>query len=393
MAKKRVMAFFMHEDELDSAQQVIQEAETTASYVAGELDDAEIESLRENGLIVQVLEDADQPAWTQKITARREMAGFASTAKSTSAPESFNVPATAPQEFVINFDRPLLPSVKRQLADASIQLLEAVAPNSYTARLTIAQKAQVDGMPFVLSSSPFRQEAVEPETNSVQTPEPAIESTIPNVAVYELRLHRVEDGTAVVQALRDQGLEVEGHRGLKIRFLLPRQSPLLSQIRGLPGVYSVDRWIEPRLHNDRARVLLGMDEEDGGNLSTVIAQTGAGQIVAVADSGIDQTHPDFPPARVVGVVARGRPPADATDPHGHGTHVAGSVLGDGTASGGEISRDGTRSSALFSIDYGCCRRTRRFAMGFERSVRRSLSTGCTHSQQQLGIRCFESLYL
>ena len=36
------------------------------------------------------------------------------------------------------------------------------------------------------------------------------------------------------------------------------------------------------------------------------------------------------------VVARGRPPNDASDPHGHGTHVAGSILGDGSASGGAI---------------------------------------------------------
>jgi hypothetical protein len=56
--------------------------------------------------------------------------------------------------------------------------------------------------------------------------------------------------------------------------------------------------------------------------------------VAVADTGLDDQHPDFQ-GRIVGLVALGRPPGDATDPHGHGTHVSGSVLGSGAASGGQ----------------------------------------------------------
>jgi subtilisin family serine protease len=58
--------------------------------------------------------------------------------------------------------------------------------------------------------------------------------------------------------------------------------------------------------------------------------TGAGQIVGVADTGFDQAHPDFT-GRVIEVVALGRP-NNASDPHGHVTHVAGSILADGSAS-------------------------------------------------------------
>ena len=52
----------------------------------------------------------------------------------------------------------------------------------------------------------------------------------------------------------------------------------------------------------------------------------------MADTGLQEDHPDFA-GRVIEVVALGRP-NDASDPHGHGTHVAGSVLADGSASDG-----------------------------------------------------------
>ena len=59
---------------------------------------------------------------------------------------------------------------------------------------------------------------------------------------------------------------------------------------------------------------------------------GSGQIVAVADSGIDEDHGDFG-TRIIGnvdVIGDG----STADAHsGHGTHVACTVLGDGNRGG------------------------------------------------------------
>lgn len=76
--------------------------------------------------------------------------------------------------------------------------------------------------------------------------------------------------------------------------------------------------------------------------------TGKGQIIAVADTGLDtgvdndmNMHPDFiQPSltrKIVKIYALGRPkdarnPEDASDPDGHGTHVAGASVGNGRAS-------------------------------------------------------------
>ncbi len=146
------------------------------------------------------------------------------------------------------------------------------------------------------------------------------------------------DVGAVRNRLEELGAEIlassENTWGGTIRV---RMAPsLVSGIVNLPSVKWVEEYIPPKLFNDRAVTPGEM------NVSGVWTQglTGTGQIVAVADTGLDigvndpTLHPDF-----VGAVAAtyglgvGRG-GNWSDPHGHGTHVSGAVLGRGTVSGG-----------------------------------------------------------
>ena len=122
-----------------------------------------------------------------------------------------------------------------------------------------------------------------------------------------------------------------GSSNKKIRVSLLQNDPLIYDIPELTEVASFEEYVVPKLHNDEARKILGIEWESS---ASGIAETGAGQIVAVADTGIDDSHPDFN-GRILGMIALGRP-GDWSDPNGHGTHVSGSVLGDGTASQGAI---------------------------------------------------------
>lgn len=60
---------------------------------------------------------------------------------------------------------------------------------------------------------------------------------------------------------------------------------------------------------------------------------GTGVTVAVLDTGIDATHPDLA-GSIVGEADFTGSPNGAKDGHGHGTHVASTVVGSGAASGG-----------------------------------------------------------
>ncbi|MEV7324581.1 S8 family peptidase [Streptomyces sp. NPDC093970] len=77
---------------------------------------------------------------------------------------------------------------------------------------------------------------------------------------------------------------------------------------------------------------------------------GTGVTVAVLDTGIDDTHPDVS-ASIAGEVDFTGSPHGAKDGHGHGTHVASTVLGSGAASDGR--RKGVAPGAKLLVGKVC----------------------------------------
>ena len=73
--------------------------------------------------------------------------------------------------------------------------------------------------------------------------------------------------------------------------------------------------------------------------------------MAIADSGLDKgvnddiIHKDFR-GRILKIYALGNP-EDPRDFNGHGTHVAGSVLGDGSSSNGKITGMAPAAKLIF----------------------------------------------
>lgn len=89
-------------------------------------------------------------------------------------------------------------------------------------------------------------------------------------------------------------------------------------------------WLDGRAH-------VGLDQsvpQIGAPQAWAEGYTGKGVTVAVLDTGVDDTHPDL-----AGRISEERSFVDgvssAKDGHGHGTHVASTIVGSGAASGGK----------------------------------------------------------
>lgn len=332
MPNKRVMAFYMHETERDTAQKMMPQAQSTDSFALGEADDAAIAEMRAKGLIIHELPET-QGAVPALEAFRGEMRVRAFP-RAMGAANAAHIPPdlNQPQFYLVWLAGPLLEPWKAKLQKTGVELLEALPTGAYKVRLEPGQAEQLRQLSFVADLRLYDAESTGPDLiarSSAPAAPPAGVSRA--MLTFDVRLHRAEDAPRVHAWLEAHNIAIAGASSRKIRIYLLQGAPELFQIPALPEVATFEEYVPPKFLNDAARRLLRIDS---GNPVVTLPLTGAGQIVAVADTGLDSNHPDFQ-GRILGVVALGRP-NDSSDPAGHGTHVAGSVLGDGSASNGQV---------------------------------------------------------
>ncbi len=331
MAKLRVAAFPMHEHELAAVSQRMPGAAVSEGLVVGEIEVADLERLRDDGILVQPLNLAE-PEPPQV----RFRGGFA-------LPEAMVVPGPAHTIYRLRPTGPLMPEWRARLDALGVEILEALPGFALQSRIPPENVAAVNQLEFIAG-------AAEPiGAATAQVPVFGAMRGLPprdiSVAPYDVMLRAPAVLDQFLAWLGGKQVTVGGARGMKVRLYLPEGSPLIGQIQAqVDWVDRIEEYVPPTLHNDLARQRLGIDQAAPSGAPFPLE--GEGEIVAVADTGIDDSHPDFR-NRIVGKRALGRPPDDTSDPHGHGTHVAGSVLGDGSASGGKIKGAAPKARLFF----------------------------------------------
>jgi serine protease AprX len=327
MAQKRIIAHYMHEAEKAVAADRMSEFDETPGYLVGNIDEDAIPDLVSHGLIIQVLEEPSAPQTSRGLEGTRGMSRSAGWEPSV-GPEMDG--AETPAFYLLGVNGPLLASWRERLAELDVEILEYI-PQDYLVRLVPLKASEVEDQPFVTSLRPYSssREEVTFETRSIQPPFPGARPML----TFDVLLHRDEDLEKVTLWLQERDVRIAGASGRKIRVCLWEDSPIFHQVTSLPEVATAEPYVPPQTHNDVARVLLRIDQA-GNAPQSILPQTGEGQIVAVADTGLDDQHPDFQ-SRINRLIARGRH-GDHSDPDGHGTHVAGSILGDGSDSGGQF---------------------------------------------------------
>ena len=340
MAQKRVIAHFMDEEEQSLVAAHLLNSKITESLAVGDIEEDALKKLEEAGIIFQYV-DGDSDGRTEAIPADNGEAGFRRGMEKLS-------PVTGMKLFTIRFDRellgvaageptdkyyltlagPLLADWRQELSQAGVRFLETQGATCWLVQLAPERVPQVHALPFVreLKMRTTGQNLASPDYQQLLTLEPV---PAPAQLVYDVRLYAGVDRPDFVQWLAQQHILVLGAEGNKVRVQLLEGDPIYTTMATHPAVAAMpERYQPPVLHNDRARELLGLEDATG----IAFAYTGAGELVGVADTGLDEQHPDFT-GRVEALIDLGRP-GDTSDPHGHGTHVSGSILGSGAASGG-----------------------------------------------------------
>jgi len=236
--------------------------------------------------------------------------------------------------FIVQFNTPVSDASRKFLSDAGALVRGFFPNNALLAELTPETLAKLADAAHVQAASEFLPaDKLQPFLSSLLAtypPETQLRATVQTFAP--------EDAEPVAAAVRAAGGTVDnvtsGTRWGTVQAVLP-----LSAVRPLAANGSV-QWIEERpllmKRNDKASIVPHLNVT---NIWHTWGLTGKGQIVGHADTGLDTgvlstLHPDFQ-GRIVALIARGRP-GNASDPDGHGTHTAGSVLGSGAASAGQF---------------------------------------------------------
>jgi subtilisin family serine protease len=245
---------------------------------------------------------------------------------------------------------------RARLAAAGLRVLAYVPDNTFLVQLQAPPWSALAALPGVRWSGPFA-----PAYKLSPDLDPLLSSSNPAPAEVWLQAAPDADATTLERALATLGGTVLGHsaglNGMTLRVRLPAAALRAAILRD--DVLWIERLARPTPLNDRSRRILGVDQA-----RLQLGLDGAGQIVAVTDTGLDvqadvlaNANPDFPAARVAG----GFSPHDMNptcteqvwdDHHGHGTHVAGSVLGSGARSPAGRSFAGMAPGARLVIQGG-----------------------------------------
>lgn len=128
----------------------------------------------------------------------------------------------------------------------------------------------------------------------------------------------------------------------------------LERIARLDSVQAIEETTQAAPHNDRIMVV-SFIKEVNDRLQAVKkpALTGVGQTVGLADTGVDITHDAFnKPQKVASVYYV---TGELTDDDGHGTHVAGTILGDAVKNWEDKDLNGMAPGARLLVQGGIFR--------------------------------------
>lgn len=248
---------------------------------------------------------------------------------------------------LVQTSAPLSPEQKDELTRLGLIIQEYVSENTYLCGYKGTDLAQIRALPFVTWANIYLQEFKVAPNLRPTTTAPALNLLPTSVGAPHSRTPRtvdivfhddvdpnsdaVKSAVAAAAHVDKTSLPMGRH---KVRLTVEERH--MDDLAAIDAVRVIQEVPQVQLHNNVAGPIL--------NAHVVVNGTtyeGAGEVIAVADTGFDagstvNPHPAFT-SRVARLYDLGRP-GKTDDPHGHGTHVCGSAVGDGISAsmGGAI---------------------------------------------------------
>jgi subtilisin family serine protease len=158
----------------------------------------------------------------------------------------------------------------------------------------------------------------------------SVHAAAPVLYAFDIIAHRASDLPVILEVLKKEEasgtpIEIVGESPAAIRIRAPLSDDLLVRIALLTEVRMITPYKPPRLTSDQARKIIGVTRINPTASNQSFGKwTGRGERIAVLDSGICQSHPDFQ-GRLF--LIQGFDGCSGDDEVGHGTHVAGIIAG------------------------------------------------------------------
>lgn len=231
---------------------------------------------------------------------------------------------------LVQFKGPVQEAWIAAVRQLGVRLYGYVPDYTFVTRLNGVSPDQVQRLPFVRWIGAYRSaHKLDPQLTTAAPPS----NTLMDVTLQTLP---DADTAAIEQQIAAWGGAVQARATNQLAGYLHAKLPSdrLIDVAAVDGVLWIEPYVEITLNDNVAAHSLMR----AADVRSTLGLYGKGQVIAVADTGLDTgqldtTHADLR-GRVRAVYCLGRPsPCDWSDPHGHGTHVAGSALGNGARSG------------------------------------------------------------
>lgn len=342
MATISISAYYYSKKEKDTILQHLNPIAETESYIFGTIEVSKVGNLKRQHILFDLQQDPSEKT--------ESLSGELSTRlKGTRSFQFYsNIKATEPLSsttsfHVIQLIGPLLDEWKSALRKNNVEIREMIGDKIY--KVKTENPEVFSQMDFIRANRSFG--VIDKEVvlqRSISSSLDPFASPALVAGLYDIRMDLDADIPEFVNYLKANKIQVVEHHRVKIRVRLS-SSEQLFWIGQQEGVYGIEQYVKPILHNDIARQLLHIDVNEDMAYLLEHGLTGKGEVVGVADTGIDREHPDLKD-NIAKVTAWGRKD-NTSDPNGHGTHVSGSIVGNGLASNGKIKGIAPEASLFF----------------------------------------------